>query len=252
MNPSIIGVLVFVCGFGGVLLGMKLKTLLPEHHLRDDSKHTVQIGIGLIATMTALVLGLVTASAKSSFDDVNDMLKSTAADLLSLDNTLAQFGSAAGDIRSEVHEILRMRIATIWPEDDREVNIDPFALGDRIERVASRIRSLDATTADHQWQRERANQLMTAITAVRWNVASGLTVSIPPPFLAILTFWIAVTFVSFGMFAPGNGTVITVMFLCALSIGGAIFLVLEMDEPFVGLIKASPEPLRYALALMER
>ena len=252
MNPTLIGVVVFACAFGGALLGMKLKALLPDHHLEAESKGTVQLGIGLIATMTALVLGLVTASAKSSFDDVNALMKSTAADLLSLDNALVQYGPDAAAIREDVHETVRLRIAVIWPEDDRLPTIDPFALAGRIDSLGSRIRALTPTSVDQEWQRDRANELMASITAVRWNVASALTVSIPPPFLAVLTFWIAFTFVSFGMFAPANPTVVTVMFLCAASIGGAVFLVLEMDEPFVGLIKVSPEPLRYALALMER
>lgn len=252
MNPTIIGSLVFACAFGGALLGMKLKDLLPGHHLHDDSKGTVQLGIGLIATMTALVLGLVTASAKESFDNVNDVLKSTAADLLSLESALVQFGPETDDIRDDIHETVRLRIAMIWPENGSEADIDPFALADRVDGVASRIRALMPSTADQAWQQDRANELMTSIMSVRWSVASGLVVSIPPPFLAVLIFWITVTFVSFGMFSPRNGTVVTVMLLCAVSIGGAIFLVLEMDEPFLGLIRASPEPLRYALALMER
>jgi hypothetical protein len=252
MNPTLIGILVFVCAFGGTYVGMRLQSLLPDHHLQEQSRGAVQISAGLIATMTALVLGLVTASAKSSFDEVNEMLKGTAANLLSLENALVQFGPETEPLRDEVQEILRLRIAMIWPTDGSESNVDPFALSSRIEELAASIRALDADSAEQEWQRDRADQLMATIMAVRWNVASGLTVSIPPPFLAILIFWIAVTFVSFGMFSPRNSTVITAMFLCSLSIGAAIFLVLEMDEPFLGLVKASPEPLRYALALMER
>jgi len=252
MNPTLIGILVFVCAFGGTYVGMRLQSLLPDDHLQEQSRGAVQISAGLIATMTALVLGLVTASAKSSFDEVNEMLKGTAANLLSLENALVQFGPGTEPLRDEMQEILRLRIAMIWPTDGSESNVDPFALSNRIERLAASIRALDADSAEQEWQRDRADQLMAAIMAVRWNVASGLTVSIPPPFLAILIFWIAVTFVSFGMFSPRNSTVITAMLLCSLSIGAAIFLVLEMDEPFIGLIKASPEPLRYTLALMER
>ena len=252
MNPTLIGVLVFACAFGGTLLGMRLKSLLPEHHLHDDSKGSVQLGVGLIATMTALVLGLITASAKSSFDDVNELMKNTAADLLSLEDALAHFGPAADSIRADMHETVRLRIDMIWPQDGGQASIDPFALADRVDRMAAGIRGLVPASSEQQWHYNRANELIGPITSARWNVASGLTNSIPPPFLAVLVFWIAVTFVSFGMFAPGNATVITVMFLCALSIGGAIFLVLEMDEPFAGLIRASSEPLRYALALMER
>ena len=78
MNPTIVGLIVFTCTFGGALLGMWLRTTLPEHHCDAESRDTVKVGIGLIATMTALVLGLVTASAKSSFDTVDTAVKHTA------------------------------------------------------------------------------------------------------------------------------------------------------------------------------
>jgi hypothetical protein len=74
-----------------------------------------------------------------------------------------------------------------------------------------------------------------------------LGTSIPWPFLIVLVFWLTITFMSFGLQAPANSTVLTVLLLCALSVAGAVFLVLEMDGPFDGLIKVSPEPLRFAL-----
>jgi hypothetical protein len=70
VSPATIGIVVFVCTFGGVLAGMRLGRAIPEEHLKGESKESIRTGIGLIATMTALVLGLVTASAKQSFDDV--------------------------------------------------------------------------------------------------------------------------------------------------------------------------------------
>ena len=82
MNPTTIGMIVFTCTFGGAMLGMWLRTTLPKHHLDADSRETVKLGVGLVATMTALVLGLVTASAKSTFDDVDTAVKQTAIEVL--------------------------------------------------------------------------------------------------------------------------------------------------------------------------
>ena len=64
----------------------------------------------------------------------------------------------------------------------------------------------------------------------------------------MLLFWLTITFTSFGLFAPRNVTVLAVLFFCALSVTSALFLVVEMDGPFDGLIKASADPLRYAHA----
>jgi hypothetical protein len=99
MNHTIVGMIVFTCTFGGALLGMWLRKTVPEHHLDAESKDTVKVGIGLIATMTALVLGLITASAKSSFDDMEAAVKTTAVEVLALDRVLARYGSETGEIR---------------------------------------------------------------------------------------------------------------------------------------------------------
>jgi hypothetical protein len=99
MNPSIVGMIVVACSFGGALLGLWLRTALPEQHLDAESRDTVKVGIGLIATMTALVLGLVTASTKSAFDAVDTAVKQTAIELLALDRILARYGSETGEIR---------------------------------------------------------------------------------------------------------------------------------------------------------
>ena len=117
MNPTIVGIIVFALTFGGALLGMWLRTLLPEHHLNAESKDTVKVGIGLIAMMTALVLGLVTASAKSSFDAVDSAVKQTAIEILVLDRTLARYGSETGEIRKRLQHAVGARIGMIWPQD---------------------------------------------------------------------------------------------------------------------------------------
>src|SRR5207249_3254583 len=83
----------------------------------------------------------------------------------------------------------------------------------------------------------------------RWLLHEQLQTSIPKPFMVVLIFWLAVIFGSFGLFAPGNGTVSMALFVCALSIAGAMFLILEMDEPFGGAIRISSAPVRDALAL---
>jgi hypothetical protein len=92
MNPTIIGMITLTCTFGGALLGMWLRKTLPGHHFDAESRDTVKVGVGLIATMTALVLGLVTASAKSSFDEVDTAVKQTAINILALDRLLAATG----------------------------------------------------------------------------------------------------------------------------------------------------------------
>jgi hypothetical protein len=251
MNPTLISIIVFACTFLGVLLGMWLRSALPQHHIDHDSKDTIKVGIALIATMTALVLGLVTASAKNAFDAVEEGVKQTAVDVLTLDRTLAQYGPQTKMIRIGLQHALGERLDTIWPQDSSGPgNLDPLQSqgGPRAELLMNAIRGLQpGNDTQRALQSEALGQGQTLLQA-RWLVLASVGSSIPVYFLVILVFWLTLTFTSFGLFAPRNATVVTVLFVCALSVASAVFLVLEMDGPFEGLLRASPEPLRIAYA----
>jgi hypothetical protein len=253
LSPITTGFVVFFCTFGGALAGMKLRTLLPPQHLSDESKDTVKLGIGLIATMTALILGLVTASAKSTFDDVSTAIKHAAADLLSLDLTLARYGPDAADVRAMVKPTVAQRIEMIWPNDrSRRPKFDSTPAPHDVEILATRIRDLRPQTEEQRWLQTRALERGESLFQIRSLIVAGMGSSVPAPFLVMLLFWLTVTFVSFGLFAPSNATIISVLFVCALSVAGAVFLVLEMDGPFEGMIRVSGEPLKFAVSRLNQ
>ncbi|HBZ56439.1 MAG TPA: hypothetical protein DEO88_13620 [Syntrophobacteraceae bacterium] len=251
MNPTIVGIIVFTCTFGGALLGMWLSTTLPEHHLDAESRDTVKVGIGLIATMTALVLGLVTASAKNSFDAMDSAVKKTAIDVLTLDRVLARYGPDTGEIRKGLQRGVGARIDMIWPQtSSKPTNLDPVRSGAVMETegLADVIRALKPLDDSQRALQSRALDLTETLLQARWLILAGTESSVPVPFLVILLFWLTITFASFGLFAPRNATVLAVLFVCALSVASAVFLVLEMDTPFDGLLKVSADPVRYAYA----
>lgn len=251
MYPTFVGMIVFLCTFGGALFGMWLRTTLPEHHLDAESRDVVKVGIGLIATMTALVLGLVLASAKSSFDAVDAAVKTAAIEVLTLDRLLARYGSETCEIRKGLQRGLGARIDMIWPQgSSKPANFDPMRSGAGVqtEGLAGAIRALKPRDDSQRALQARALDLTEALLQSRWLVLAGTEASVPGPFLVILVFWLTITFASFGLFAPRHATVLAVLFVCALSVGSAVFLVLEMDTPFDGLLKVSAEPFRYAYA----
>jgi len=251
MNPTVVGMIVFACTLGGALVGNRLRTRLPEHHLDDESRDTVKLGIGLIATMTALVLGLVTASAKSSFDAVDTAVKNTAMDILTLDRLLARYGAETSEIRAGLKQAVASRIEMIWSQrSSPPAELDPIGSGaaSGVERLADGIHALTPRDDSQRSIQSRAQDLAEALLQTRWLVFAGGGTSVPLPFLVVLLFWLTITFASFGLFAPRNATVLVVLFVCAVSVGSAVFLILEMDGPFDGLLKASADPLRYAHA----
>ena len=253
MSPATIGIVVFVCTFGGVLAGMRLGLTIPEEHLKGESKESIRTGIGLIATMTALVLGLVTASAKQSFDDVDKTVRNVAADVLTLDGVLARYGPETAPLRANLKAVVESRVDATWPQGKAgNATVTQGQAVSVVEQFAAQVRALAPGTDEQAWLKSRATDLTEALMEVRFRVIGRIGSSVPVPYLVILVFWLTVTFASFGIFAPRNAAVVTVLFLCSLSVAAAVFLVLELDGPFEGLVRVSPEPLTAAVSLLGR
>lgn len=249
MNPALIGMIVFAFTITASLVGMRLRKVLPEHHVNTESRDAVKLCVGLIATMTALVLGLVTASAKSHFDSVNAAVGHAAVEILTLDRLLARYGPETREIRAALKDAVALRIDMIWPQDSsRKADLDPIRVRLGIEAIPDRIRGLTPADEKQKSVQARAADLSEGLLQMRWLASAEVESSIPVAFLATLVCWLTITFGIFGLLAPGNATVRTVFFVCALSVGSAVFLILELDSPFDGLTRVHGAPMRYALA----
>jgi hypothetical protein len=253
MSALAIGGIVFVCVFGSALLGMSVSAALPKHHLNSESKDVIKVAMATIATLAALVVGLLIGSAKSSFDSKDSELKSAAAHTVLLDRTMAEYGSETADARRLLRRIVAMKLQRIWPEDSKgNVDADAIRAGSGVEEIQRALLGLAPQNDAQRWLRSNALQLSQNIAEARWLVVEQGGGSIQWPFLAILVFWLAAILASFGLFAPVNGSVITALFVCALSMAGAIYLIVEMDEAYSVIIKLSSAPLHTALDQLGR
>jgi hypothetical protein len=248
---SISGI-VFACLLGGAVVGALLRDVLPKHHLSEDSKYIVGLGTGLLATLAALVLGLLIASAKSSFELKSDEIKQGAAKLILLDRNLRHYGADADGVRAALRGMAETSRQVRWVENNRPAPATLAHGAAGIEDVQQRVLALVPTGDAQRWLRTRALDLTSELAQMRWLVIDQHGSSIPAPFLVALVFWLVVIFTSIGLFAPRNATAAAVIFLCAVSVASAIFLVLELDRPFEGLLKISDLPLREAIAEMNR
>src|SRR5262245_50122159 len=134
--------LIFVCVFGAALAGMFLRALLPEHHLSGDSKDTVKLGTGLVGSMVALILGLLVASAKSSYDEQKSELIELSANVVLLDRLMAHFGPETKEVRDMLRQTLTSAIDRLWAPSSRPANSAPNTQGgewlyDRIHQLVS-------------------------------------------------------------------------------------------------------------------
>jgi hypothetical protein len=250
VNPLIISLIALGCIFGSMLLGMFLRRVLPDHHLSDESKDVMKLGTAMIATLAALVIGLLIASAKSSFDTLNNGIIQTGSKVMLLDRIMANYGSETREARDLLRRRLASVIEQLWPKEmwgqTEFVTPDPRA---GIEAIEGELRQLSPQNDAQRWLQSRALQLSSDIEDTRWLLFTKLgQSSYPMAFLVILVSWLVIIFFSFGLFSPRNGTVIIVLFVCALSAAGSLYLIQELDRPYGGLITVSSAPLRTALA----
>jgi hypothetical protein len=249
MSELAIAVIVFACVFGSALLGLFLRATLPEHHLSSESKDVVKLAMGLIATMAALVLGLLTASAKSSFDVQNAETVHTAADIIRLDRALARYGPETKELRDLFKRAVALRIHLTWAEDgSAPKNLDSPEMTRAAEGLEDRIRDLSPRNELQREFKTRPLQISGDLLATRWLRIAQLSDPVPLLLLVVQVFWLSILFGTFGLFAPRNATVIVALVLCAVAVSGSTFLILEMHRPLEGLMKISPAPMRYALS----
>jgi hypothetical protein len=247
VSAMAIGWVVFVLVFGSALLAMFVHTALPEHHLSSDSKDVVKLGVALIATMSALVLSLLVASAKSSFDTRSNQLVQVSADIILLDRVLARYGPETKEARAVLQRSTAAAVERFWPT----AGAKPTAVDAQASPIEALYEKIEELSPQGEAQRSLQSQALTLaldMARLRLLLFEQLGSSIPVPFLVVLVFWLSIIFASFGLFSPRNGTVIAALCVCALSVAAAIFLILELDRSFEGLLQVSGAPLRAALA----
>ncbi len=245
-----ISLLVSACVFGGAAFSICFNTRLPQSHLSKDTQDVVRLGTGMISVLASLVLGLLVATTKSSFDQTDTEVKGLATDIIMLDRALRDYGPAAGDARARLQEFTVRLKDRVWPQE-AEVrpgpHVNDLASGSLLQKTRVAIRALAPAGTAQTELRADALRLAEDIARMRWLLIEQSGRSVRPVFLIVLVAWVVLIFTSFGFNAPRNATVFVSFFVCALAIGGAIFLIMEMDSPFDGFIVISSKPIDNAL-----
>jgi hypothetical protein len=252
MSALAIAAIVLAVVFGGALAGIRLRRHLPDHHVKDDSKEIVKLAIGVVATMSALVLGHMVSSAKGSFDRMSDEFTQAAATVVQLDRTLAMYGPETIEIRRKVRQYYQAVVDVLVAQEQSQVaKLRASTAGNPAEDVAKGIFALVPRSDEQRELRTRGLALIDTISATRWLLVLQQHDSISTPLLVVVVSWLALIFTGFGLVSPPrNPTVIAALFLCALSVSGAIFLIIEMDDPLTGMVRISDVPMRKALAIL--
>jgi hypothetical protein len=246
MNTTLTALIVLGCLIGAVLLGRWVRRLLPEEHLSADSRDVVKLAMGLVATMSALVLGLLVSSAKGSYDTERSEVIQMAAKVAFLDRVLAMYGPEAAEARTRFHEAVNEAVGQMWPgEVGRPGKLAPNMQAGNA--VYAAVQDLSPGDDAQRKLKDQATTIATDLGQLRSLLAAQSVPSISTPMLIILVSWLVVIFLGFSVLAPSNATVIFALMISALAVSGAIFLILELDQPFSGVLRISSEPMLNAL-----
>jgi len=249
MDSRAIALIVFACVFGSALFGFYLGKKLPDRHLENESKDIVKLSTGLIATLSALVLGLLVSSAKGTFDQVKNELMQVAVKIVVLDRVLEQYGPEANGVRAVLKSSFTTASeALISGNESEQAKLDTPEGVSRLEGLQTRIRSLTPQNDAQRGLQSRALQLTSELATSRWLLIMQRKGTIATPLLVVMVFWLSIVFAAWGVFSPRNLIVAVALFLSALAVSGATFLILELDQPLTGWIRVSPVPIQQAMA----
>lgn len=235
----------FVLAFGGALLAALLGARLPQHHLSEQNKEIVRLAMALVGTLAGMALGLLIGSAKSYYDTQTNELTQASANVALLGRLLQHYGPEANGVQESLRLAIERTLAENWP-NERAENSKPSPKAGHIQEVYEQLRALAPKDEEHRMMQAEAIGLLRNVAQLRWLIIAQSTTTILGPLLCVMIFWMTSIFVSWGLFSRLNAMSVTVFFVTALCVSGAIFLILEMYSPYSGLLRLSSAPLRMA------
>lgn len=252
MDGPITGATVFACLFSSALAGMIVHARLPGHALPLGLRIVMRRGVAVIAALAGVMLVMLTLAQKSSFDRANREVRVFSAQLIELDHTLRRVGPASDHARELLFRYAVQAMQQVWPAGSvaprQPPGGDPAALG----RLEDAIAALATDTPAQRAVVTAAQRVLREASRTDWALDASRAGHTSPWLLAVVLFWFMLTFASFGLAAPGgrtgaNPAMVAALFLGAIALGGAMFLLAEYNDPFHGLITVSHEPLQAAL-----
>jgi hypothetical protein len=246
-SSLLISVMALVAMFGGGLIGIVAARILPKHHVSESSASVVKLLATVVVSLTSLVLALMLSSANNAFAVNAGIVKKLSSDLIHLDHLLRTYGPEANEARASLRTYTAKKNDELFPvsavsaPSDRETS-------DLLDTVLDSILALAPASRRHTALVEQSLAITSSIYAERWLLWEDPGTTVPAPFLLVLIFWLFLIFVSFGLFAPVNLTVIVSFLLCSLAVSGAILMILDMGDPMhPGWVQVSSEPMRRAM-----
>ena len=251
MPAPLTAFVILVCMLSGMALGSYLRLVLPDDHTQADSKDILMSSAGMMATLIALIIGLLVTSAKGNYDNTTSGITQSAAKIITIDYYLSNYGPDAKASRDLMRQATATAIERVWPNESTQgADLTKMETATGMADVYSKIRELSPQNDSQKYLQSQALQISADMMQSRWMLIEQSQTNLPRIFLVVLTFWLTVLFAQFGLLAPRNRTAKSALFICSLSMSCAIYIILELNNPLEGTIKVSSAPLHKALSLI--
>lgn len=250
-NSLIVGLIVFALLLSGAAVGAAIGAGLPKHHLTEDTKGLVSVSTAVVATLSALVLGLLISNANTSFTRLGGEVTALSAEILRLDHILRRYGAEAEPARNKLLQYAEHKSADLFPQGRTNAKLGNPSTYELLQQLEDMLLALRPANSRDQWWLSQAMALSAKIGDARWLLAQQVGQGTPKAFVAILVFWLTLLFASFGLFAPRNWTSAVILTLCALAVACAVGMFLELERGLGGLVQISAQPMRQAITTLE-
>jgi len=247
LNPVTIGLVVFGVIISGAFAGWVIRQRLPAHHLTDETKSLVSVSMAVVATVSALVLGLLISNANTSFATLGREVTGLSAQILRLNQILRRYGPETVPARETLRRYAELKTTDLFPDNPADVRLGDPSTYELLQRLEDSLLALKPANARDQWWLGQAMTLAGNIGDTRWLLAQQVGQGTPKAFIALLVFWLTLLFASFGLFAPRNFISAVTLTLCALAVAGAVGMILELEKGLGGLVHISVQPMRQAV-----
>lgn len=253
MTGHLIAMIVFICVSAGALGGVALRARVPDHDLDTDLREGIKLVLGLVSTVTAMVLSLLVTSSNSLLATQDSEVQQLSAQVVELDRRLAVYGPETKEIRAMLREVVAAEIQRLWhPDGAADANLPQTPAALEGDDVYVRILALTPQSDAQRFGQSRALQALTEMAHIRLLMHEQASEALPWPFLAVLVFWLFALFAGFGLVSRANAMGVTTLFVGALIVAGAMFLIVDMRHGYTGLIQVSSAPLKSAMEQIGR
>jgi hypothetical protein len=248
MSALAISAIAFASIFSATVLGMLLRSVLPDRYLSAESKEVVSLATALVATMSAVLLGLLISATRTSYEEKRTQVIRMTADVIELDLLMKDYGPEAQPVRQVMRDAVPAMIDSIWRDNASRFRPEANAVPDAgAEAVLAQLMELSPRDGDQRARRDRALQVGLDLAKIQLLLFAQPANAISTPFITVLVLWLTFIFATFAVFARANPLIVVVLFVCALSASSAVFLILDLDRPFAGLLQIPSASLRNAL-----